>query len=199
MPVLFTRLHSVVLHNKAQHNVALQQVELPLALLFNMIQVAKRREATDIRRHHMPANGGSRGLPPLILDLDTTWGECLASSTNRFDPVKWVSSTHRVAGWVGPSSSLDALMKRKTTCRGLNLGSKASYYTDRATQAHRLHVLHIHYKRHMCTERHFSLDSWYVLQMREGLWGSQNNMCCPGGATSWKRVATIATRRKYKW
>ena len=151
----------------------MQQVALPCALLLNMIQLIRRQKVTVIPQHQMIENGGSKGLPPLILHLGTTWGEWLASSTNRFDPAKWVPGTHRVGGWVGPKFGLDTLRKRKTTFQGLNHGtsrSKASYYTDRATQAHRLYVLHIHYKM-THVHRDLSLDSWYLLQMREGLRG----------------------------
>jgi hypothetical protein len=79
---------------------------------------------------------------------------------------------------------------------------KASYYTDRDTQTHGLYKLHIHYKK-THVHRDLSLDSRYVLAIREGLWGSQNNRCCPSSETmelpNCGRGATTATRGIYTW
>jgi hypothetical protein len=54
-------------------------------------------------------------------------GEWSAPGPGRFTPGEWASSSHWIAGWVGPRAGLDAEARRKilTPCRESNPGGPA--------------------------------------------------------------------------
>jgi hypothetical protein len=61
----------------------------------------------------MKAYWGSVCISPRVLNLGTDGGEWSASRLGRFTPREEAPGTHWIGGWVGPITSLDAVVKRK--------------------------------------------------------------------------------------
>jgi hypothetical protein len=67
---------------------------------------------------------GSGGIAPPFLTSALNGGEWSASRPCHFTPVDRALGTHWIRGWVGPTSGLDAMEKRKifSPCRKSNPG-----------------------------------------------------------------------------
>jgi len=56
---------------------------------------------------------GSGGIVPRILKHGTRWRYVVTSRPSRLTPGVKIPNSHRLGGWVGPRTGLDAMWKRK--------------------------------------------------------------------------------------
>jgi hypothetical protein len=77
------------------------------------IKVKVKVMSLCLTKHHaMKTYRRSGGVAPCILDLSTRW-EWSDSRPVHFTPKERAPVTYGLGGWVGPSSILDAVVKRK--------------------------------------------------------------------------------------